>query len=41
MVEYAYNNTKYELTGIILFEAEYGYNPDIYRLRKKEKVNNK
>ena len=41
MVEYVYNNAKYESTGIILFEAKYGLNPSIYRLRRKDKADNK
>ena len=41
MVKYVYNNTKYESTGITLFEVEYGLNPNIYRLRKKDRVDNK
>ena len=40
MVEYVYNNAKYESTGMTLFEAEYGLNPNIYRLRKEDKTNN-
>ena len=41
MVEYVYNNTKHEFIGIILFETKYGYNPNIYRLRKENKADNK
>ena len=41
MAEYVYNNAKYESIGIILFEAEYGLNPNIYKLRRKDKANNK
>ena len=40
MVEYVYNNTKYESMGMILFEAEYGHNPDMYRPRKENKADN-
>ena len=41
MVEYVYNNTKYKSIGIILFEAEYRLNPNIYRLRRENKGDNK
>ena len=40
MVEYIYNNAKHESIGITPFEAEYRLNPNIYRLRKKDKANN-
>ena len=41
MIEYVYNNIKHESIGMILFEAEYRLNPNIYRLRKEDKTNNK
>ena len=33
MVEYVYNNAKYKSTGMILFEAEYRLNLNIYKFR--------
>ena len=41
MVEYVYNNAKHESIGMTSFEAEYGLNPSIYRLRRKDKADNK
>ena len=40
MVEYVYNNAKYESIGMTLFEAEYELNPSIYRLKRKDKTDN-
>ena len=37
MVELVYNNTKYELIGMTLFEIDYGYNLSLYRLPKDGK----
>ena len=41
MVEFIYNNAKHKSIGRIPFKAETRYNPNIYRLRRKNKINNK
>jgi hypothetical protein len=38
IAQFAYNSTKNELIGVLLFFANHGYKPQVYKQLKKDKT---